>query len=282
MQNTLVNFAERNYEVDIMGKEGRETGAEGDRQSVRALERGLEVLRCFRPGDRFLGNQEIAGRTGLPKPTISRLTHTLTKLGYLGYSEKFGKYHLDSAVLALGYSFLVNMDVRRIARPLMQELAEYAQASVALGVQDRLSMLYIEAYRSSATVTLTLDVGSQIPIATTSMGRALLCALPDAERESLLGQIQLRNEADWPRIKSGIEQAMKDYTERGFCLSLGEWKRDVHAVAAPFIPSDGSRILVFSCVGAAFQLRRHMFEDDIGPRLLNLITNVRETLDRQA
>ncbi|MGD0586111.1 MAG: IclR family transcriptional regulator [Oryzomonas sp.] len=253
---------------------------ENDRQSVRALERGLEVLRCFRPGDRFLGNQEIAARTGLPKPTISRLTHTLTRLGYLAYSEKFGKYLLDSAVLALGYSFLVNMDVRRIARPLMQELAEYAQASLAIGVQDRLNMLYIEAYRSSATVTLTLDVGSQIPIATTSMGRALLCALPEAERNPLLDQVRQRNEADWPRTRAGIDQAMKDYAERGFCLSLGDWKRDVHAVAAPLIPSDGSRILVFSCAGAAFQLRRHMLEDDIGPRLLNLITNVKDALDR--
>ena len=259
-----------------------DSGTENDRQSVRALERGLEVLRCFKPGDRFLGNQEIAARTGLPKPTISRLTHTLTRLGYLAYSEKFGKYLLDSAVLALGYSFLVNMDVRRIARPLMQELAEYAQASVALGVQDRLNMLYIEAYRSSATVTLTLDVGSQIPIATTSMGRALLCALTEAERNTLLDQVRQRNEAEWPRISAGIDQAMKDYAERGFCLSLGDWKRDVHAVAAPLIPSDGSRILIFSCAGAAFQLRRHMLEDDIGPRLLNLITNVKDALDRHS
>jgi len=259
-----------------------DNGTEHDRQSVRALERGLEVLRCFKPGDRFLGNQEIAARTGLPKPTISRLTHTLTQLGYLAYSEKFGKYHLDSAVLALGYSFLVNMDVRRIARPLMQELAEYAQASVSLGVQDRLNMLYIEAYRSSATVTLTLDVGSQIPVATTAMGRALLSALPETERNPLLEQIRLRNEADWPRIKAGVDQAVKDYGERGFCLSLGDWKRDVHAVAAPLIPSDGSRILIFSCAGAAFQLRRHMLEDDIGPRLLNLITNVKDILDRHS
>lgn len=253
---------------------------DGERQSVRALERGLEVLRCFKPGDRYLGNQEIASRTGLPKPTVSRLTHTLTRLGYLNYSEKFGKYYLDTAVLALGYSFLANMDVRRIARPFMVELAEYAQASVALGVQDRLNMLYVEAYRSTATVTLTLDVGSQIPIATTSMGRALLCALPEAEREALLEQVRMRNEVDWQRIRAGVDLALKDFAERGFCLSLGDWKKDVHAVAAPLVPSDGSRILIFNCAGAAFQLRRHMLEDDLGPRLLNLVTNVKDILDR--
>jgi DNA-binding IclR family transcriptional regulator len=253
---------------------------EDNRQTVRALARGLEVLRCFKPGDRFLGNQEIAVRTGLPKPTISRLTHTLTTLGYLSYSEQFGKYYLGTAVLSLGYSLLANMDIRKIARPFMQELAEYAQASVTLGVQDRLNMIYIEAYRSSSTVTLTLDVGSQLPIATTSMGRALLCALPGKERENLMEQIRVRNEAHWPRIKAGIDQALKDYEERGFCFSLGDWKKDVHAIAAPLIPSDGSRILVFSCAGAAFQLRQHMLEDDIGPRLLNLVSTIKDKLDR--
>jgi DNA-binding IclR family transcriptional regulator len=263
--------------VEKIKADGQE---ENDRQMVRALARGLEVLRCFKPGDRFLGNQEIAVRTALPKPTVSRLTHTLTTLGYLNYSEKFGKYHLGTAVLSLGYSLLANMDIRQIARPLMQELAEYAQASVALGVQDRLNMIYIEAYRSSSTVTLTLDVGSQLPIATTSMGRALLCALPEREREGLMDQIRIRNEAQWPKIKAGIEQALKDYEEKGFCFSLGDWKKDVHAVAAQLIPADGSRILVFSCAGAAFQLRRHMLEDDIGPRLLNLMTNVKDKLDR--
>ena len=253
---------------------------ENDRQMVRALARGLEVLRCFKPGDRFLGNQEIAVRTGLPKPTISRLTHTLTNLGYLHYSDKFGKYYLGSAVLSLGYSMLANLDIRQIARPAMHDLAEYAQASVALGVQDRLNMIYIEAYRSSSTVTLTLDVGSQLPIATTSMGRALLCALPERERESLMEKMRIRDEVRWPKTKAGIEQALKDYEEKGFCFSLGDWKKDVHGVAAPLIPSDGSRILVFSCAGAAFQLRRHMLEDDIGPRLLNLVTNIKEALDR--
>lgn len=258
-------------------KAGR--GDEGG-QSVRALERGLEVLRCFRPEERFLGNQDIAQRTSLPRPTVSRLTQTLTRLGFLSYSEKHGKYRLDSAALTLGYSYLINMDVRRIARPMMQELAEYSGASVALSVQDRLNMLYIEASRSSATVTLALDVGSQIPLATTSMGRALLCAMPENERLALFRQIRSSDESAWPVIMAGIEQAHIDYATRGFCFSLGDWIPDVHAIAAPLIPLDGSKILVFSCAGAAFQLNRRVLEDDLGPRLLDLIAKVKEALDR--
>ena len=65
-----------------------------DRQFVTALARGLDILRAFHAGEGMLGNQEIAHRTGLPKPTVARLTHTLTELGYLNYIRRFRKYEL--------------------------------------------------------------------------------------------------------------------------------------------------------------------------------------------
>ena len=87
-----------------------------DRQFVEALARGLEVLRAFAPNQVLLGNQEIARATGLPKPTVSRLTYTLTKLGYLTYSDRLGKYQLGAPALALGYAVLSNMGIRQLAQ----------------------------------------------------------------------------------------------------------------------------------------------------------------------
>nr|WP_243443138.1 IclR family transcriptional regulator [Herbaspirillum sp. B39] len=211
-----------------------------DRQFVNALARGLEILRCFRPGEIYLTNTELAKRTGLPKPTISRLTHTLTRLGYLEYSEDQGRYQLGSGVLALGYSLLSGMDVRKLARPAMQELADYSQCNVALGIRDRLSMVYIEATRGQSAVTLRRDVGSRIPLATTSMGRALLCALPQNERDFLMDHIRLRNEEQWPKVKAGIEQAFKDYQDHGFCISVGEWEKTISAVGVPMAVLPGA------------------------------------------
>lgn len=255
-------------------------GSGKDRKFVTALARGLEVLTCFRPGDRFLGNAQIAERTGLPKATVSRLTYTLTELGYLGYSESAGKYHLSTSVIALSYSLIANMDVRRIARPLMQALAEHTQASVNLGVRDRLNVVYVDTYRNTSTYTVQLDVGSQLPIATTSMGRAYICALPEGERNALLEEIRLSDPERWPAVKAGIDGALREYAEKGFCTSLGDWRNEVHAIAVPLIPEDGSDIMVFSCSGAAFQMSAQIIEADIGPRLLNLVGNVRSALSR--
>ena len=251
-----------------------------DRQFVNALARGLEVLRCFRPGEVFLSNAEIAKRTAIPKPTISRLSYTLTRLGYLNYSEHQGKYQLGAGVLALGYRMLSNLDVRKMARPLMEELAEHAQASVALGTRDRLSMVYVETCRSSANVTLRLDVGSRIPLMTTAMGKALLCILPQSERDYLMDHARLHDTERWPRIKSGIEQGYKDYQDRGFCISAGEWQNDVHAVGVPMRDFDGEPVMAFNCGGPAFLLSRDKLENDLGPRLVALVKTVETNLGR--
>ena len=207
-----------------------------ERQFITALARGLEVLRCFRPGDRLLGNKDIAKRTGLPRPTICRLTYTLTRMGYLSYSEKLGKYQLGTAVLSLGYSLLSNLDILKVARPLMQELADYSNTAVGVGARDRLGMVYLKGcYSTKATISLNMEAGTNIAIATTSMGRALLCGLPEDEREVLMNHIRSENPKEWPLHKAGIEQALRTYQELGFCYSIGEWRKDVNAVAVPKI-----------------------------------------------
>ncbi len=246
-----------------------------DRQFVTALARGLEVLRCFRPRDRHLGNQDIAERTGLPKPTVSRLTYTLTRMGYLYHDEKLGKYQLGTGVLSLGFSLLTNMDVLKIARPMMQELADYSHTVVSVGTRDRLGMIYLDGRHSTdATVSLRREPGTRVPIATTAMGRALLCGLPATEREQLMNNIRQRDPDNWPKHKAGIEQAMRDYHERGFCLSIGDWRNDVNAIGVPMLPIAGTRLLTFNCAAPSFVLRRHMLEDDIGPRLVNLVRTI--------
>src|SRR2546421_3619588 len=112
---------------------------EGDRQFATTLARGLEVLRCFTPLEPLLGNKEISVRTGLPKPTVSRLTYTLTKLGYLRHNMRLGKYQLGSAVLSIGLPPSSPMNIRQAARPLMKELPGYCNGSGLMAGGERLN-----------------------------------------------------------------------------------------------------------------------------------------------
>jgi hypothetical protein len=59
----------------------------GDAAFATTLAKGLVVLEAFEAGASLLGNMEIAARTGIPRPTVARLTHTLAELGYLRHDE---------------------------------------------------------------------------------------------------------------------------------------------------------------------------------------------------
>ena len=54
---------------------------------IEALARGLDVLRSFRPGTPAMTLSEIAGRTGLARPTVRRILITLEALGYVGFGD---------------------------------------------------------------------------------------------------------------------------------------------------------------------------------------------------
>ncbi|MBK6631678.1 MAG: IclR family transcriptional regulator [Betaproteobacteria bacterium] len=252
--------------------------AKEDRHFVTALSRGLEVLGCFRSGDRLLGNIEIARRCGLPKSTVSRLTYTLTRIGYLHYDEESGKYRLGTATLALGSKMLARLDVRQLARPLMQDLADYSGAAVSLGTRDRLSMIYVEHCRSQSAITISLDVGSRIPLATTAMGRAYLAATSDGERHELMDRIRELDELAWPKIREGIEAGLEEYRQLGCCCSFGGWQKDVNAIAVAFRPGPGMPPMSINCGGPAFTLSSEFLLNEARPRLIELVRRIEESL----
>jgi DNA-binding IclR family transcriptional regulator len=250
---------------------------EGDRQFATTLARGLEVLRCFTPAEPMLGNKEISVRTGLPKPTVSRLTYTLTKLGYLRHNMRMGKYQLGSAVLSIGYPLLASMSIRQIARPFMKELADYVNGSVNMGVRDRLSMVYVEACRSGNLTTLP-DIGTSVPIAQSVMGRAFLYACTPPEREAVLNQMKVKEPEMLRKYQAAIAKSLEDVRAKGYCVSIGDLRREVHAVGVPMRRSVDGEIVTFNCGVPAFLLKKGQLEDDVGPRLVAMVRNIEAAL----
>ncbi|MGQ9427436.1 IclR family transcriptional regulator [Gilvimarinus sp. F26214L] len=257
----------------------REKGEEPDRKFIEALARGLDVLRAFKPGDGFLGNQELAQRTGLPKSSISRFTYTLTKLGYLSYSERLEKYQLGSGVLALGYAYVSNLAVRQIARPLMEELAENTGTAVGLAGRDRLEMIYIEYSAPSKVKTFRHEIGDRISMATSAAGRAYLVALPEDERDYFLRYIEKKSGGDWPAIRAGLERELQMYADKGYCTSFGEWDKDVNGVSVPLVLGEG-HIYTFNCGGPRYRLSEDYLCGEVAPQLKNMVRNIEAMIIR--
>lgn len=249
-----------------------------DYRFMTALARGLSVLRAFGPENRPLGNAEIADRVGLPKPTVSRITFTLTELGYLTYIEESGRYQLGLGVLTLGYDVMAQMEIRDIARPFMQELADYADASVYLGVATGLEIIYIEACRTNASMAIRLGVGSRIPLATTGMGRAYLSALPEHERESLMKDLAGEYGDDWPRVSERLYEAISLYHQRGYAMAIGDWISEANSAASVIRRLDGYPIYLVNVGGLRSIITRERIENDLGPRVLGVARHIEQAV----
>src|SRR6187455_1874948 len=198
----------------------------GDRLFVAALARGLAILRCFRSGDRYLGNQEIARRTGLAKPTVSRLTYTLKRIGFLTHSKAREEYALGAGVLALGHTYLAALNMRELARPFMQEMADFAQA----------------------TICLAENVGQRVPHNTTALGRAYLAAMSPEMREQRIESItRPLQPAERASLAAEMRSSLRNYDKQGFVYSFGDWNPDIFAVGVPLISADRTRVMALSC-----------------------------------
>jgi DNA-binding IclR family transcriptional regulator len=200
----------------------------------RSLERGIEILRAFRPGSEVLGNGEIAERSGLSRATVSRLTQTLVGTGYLERDASLRAYRLGAPVLSLAHAMRSGSSLLSIATPLMLDLAVARKINVGMAVRDRDEMVYLESIRYSARVSLRKVVsGQRVPIELTSLGRAWLAMAPEHEREAFLAQARVRRAAQWPRLWGELQEAMESVRRHGYCVAT--WQPEVVALATPIM-----------------------------------------------
>ena len=256
---------------------------ESDRQFATTLARGLDVLRCFTATEPELTNKDISVRTGLPKPTVSRLSYTLTRLGYLRHlphSGKYGKYGLGTAVLSIGHPLLANMNVRQIARRPMKELADYARGWVSISIRERLNMVYIETARSAEVLNSKPDIGQSFPIGISAPGRAYLAGLSKPDRMAVMNEIKVKDPGLWKTYAARIEKCLVHFAKWGFCLG-GDYSPDLQSVAVPMQRLHDGYLLVFNCAVPVRALAPNQLETDLGPRLVKMARSIEDALDHE-
>jgi len=140
-------------------------------------------------------------------------------------------------------------------------------------------MVYVENCRAQAPLALGIGVGARLPVATSSMGLAWLCGLDEPQRESVLGEIRQSERSRWPKLRSGIDQAVAQYRELGFVTSIGQWEPDINAVGCPLVIGQGLVVMSFNCGGPATRLTPQRLLNDIGPRLATMVGEVRTAIE---
>ena len=262
-------FTHQRKSAALSAHGGAGSGLAADAVQVRVLARGLSILRAFTPRNEWLSNQDIAAKTSLPRPTVSRLTANLTGLGYLSYSAASRKYRLGTSVLALGFGALANMDIRVLARPLLQRLADQEDALVVLASRDGMAMVCNEVCHSSKSIfTLRVNVGSRLVLPYSAMGLALLGAMTQEERDEALRQVSRDFKKNWRDLHKLLEAAVEQFQRCGFCTTVGTLESGINGIAVAVDTPGAPHSFTIGLAGPSFRFPAERLESDLGPKLL--------------
>ena len=181
----------------------------GKSRANRSLERGVEVIRAFRPGASVLGNGDIAERTGLSRATVTRLTQTLVGCGLLQPEPGTRAYRLAPALLGFAHAMRSGSQVLALVAPLMREVSERHKVNVGLAAADGDDMVYLESIRYNRRPShRTVVSGQRVPMALTSLGRAYLAVAPEAHRQRLLAHFKATRKVAWEPLAREIAQVV--------------------------------------------------------------------------
>lgn len=207
------------------------SGSEGAGvEPIQALVRGLAVIRAFDVDHTAMSLSEVAARSGTSRASARRVLHTLASLGYV---ESDGRlFHLRPRVLELGWSYLGSLGLPELVHPHLERLSAGVGESSSVAVLDGTDVVYVARVAMRRIMTVGIHVGTRFPACATAMGRALLAALTQEEREQVLARARLV--ALTPHTvtdAAALRARLSDVADRGYAVNDQELELGLRSLA---------------------------------------------------
>src|SRR5262245_24597693 len=199
---------------------------------VGTLERGLSILRFFKTSP-DAAIPEVAEALKLSRSTTYRIAERLRDLGFLEVNPTTNRWRLGREAVQLGVAALQSTDVMQAAPELLRALLQMAGEAVNLAVFDSDSMVLLYREQGPQSVTISSRLGSHRPMHASSLGKAFLAAMQDAERRVLLGRIVLKRYTPATITSAAaLDKEIAEIRGRGYAFDRGEFEPTLACAAA--------------------------------------------------
>jgi IclR family transcriptional regulator, pca regulon regulatory protein len=202
------------------------------RDFSEALFRGLQIITAFGPSAQAMTLSDVARQVGLPRATVRRSLLTLAHLGYV--KEEGRLFSLTPQVLQLAAAYLGASHASAILQPCCERLAAEYGDTFSVAVLDGDSAVMI-AYATPRRMYMDAPgIGLRLPAYCSAVGRVLLAALPDSQRESFLERLQ--PQAVTPRTvtdKTELRGILLQVAAEGFAVAEEEAEIGFRSLAVP-------------------------------------------------
>ena len=247
---------------------------------IHSLEKGLNVIAAFDAEYQEMTLTEVSKKVGLTRANARRILLTLQHLGYVK-CEAGKLFSLTAKVLCLGYSFLSSLSFKELAQPYMRTLAWDINESCSMSVLDGMDIVYIARVQTKRIMTISLDIGTRLPIHATSMGRVLMSGLSPSDLERVLDKIEL--EAFTPHTitkKQALVKRINLVKRRGWALADQELEIGVRSIACPVRDKDGKITAALNISGHASRVTKEEMIEKYLPPLKKTIEEMENALHK--
>ena len=245
-------------------------GDAGEGDVIQVVSRAFDVLRCFEGQEARLGNLEISNRCGLPRSTVSRLTHTLTRMGQLVYLPRDQKYRIGPSAVAMSSSMMKGVQLRNLIRQRLQDVAERLPGTVGFVIPDRFHLVYFEFARSASALGLHEVTGSRISMASTAAGAAYTAALQPDIGDALIAEMSREVPEAAKVLKPRIEANRQFLREHGYVVACGLWSPHINAVAVPLWSPQYQTFVVVTIGLLAAMYDEERLHAEVAPMMIEL------------
>lgn len=242
---------------------------------VQVLTKAIALLKCFTLDEPEHTIASLCARLDMPKSTIHRLLVTLQQGGMVA-SDTAGAYTLGMSVLELSSVLLHNIDFRRIARPILQELSDQTGENIYLSTLNSTEIIYLDEIHANRYLTMSNRLGTAAPAYCSAMGKMLLSELSRPQFDRVIAKCDLR--ARTPKTITDPDSLWLDLRAiavQGFALDDGEFENGISCIAAPIRSPYGNAIAAFSISAPSARL-----DGDMVKRLLPQVLRASETISR--
>jgi DNA-binding IclR family transcriptional regulator len=196
---------------------------------MRSVQRILAVFESFSASRNALTLQEIADRIELPKSTAFRIVRSLEQAGYLVRLED-QRYCLSFRFTRLAGLVKSTLGIREIARPIMTELAETTNETVAIHTVMGRNRVCIDSLGTSTSpLRSVMQPGEQIPLQAGAAAKVLMAWMPKNVLTPLLPSVARISK----KTQAEILGELAKVREQGYAISHGERLAGLSAVSAP-------------------------------------------------
>jgi len=248
--------------------------------SIQVIDRAMALIRAIAAAPRQHTAQELAAIHGLNRTTTWRILVSLEHNGLVFRDPSTQRYGVGIDLARLGEGAEVGPLIR-VARGLLQELAEQVQEQVSLGMPRDLGFSYVEHLQPSRGSPVPRWLGQSGPLHATASGKVFLSRLSAAERNAVLSSDLERFTPTTIVDRHALDRELAEIREQGFALGLGEHDELTSAICAPAVDNGDERLIAIVDVwGPAQRLNRKRLRE-IAPMVRDAAAEIADRMRRR-